>query len=55
MNTIRWTCNECDTVNIIVLGEGDVSLECRSCGTESGLQLAKEVTVTEIEEVMTTQ
>ena len=46
MNTVQWTCDECGTVNVIVLNETDLTvLTCRECGNDGKLSLAKPVVI----------
>ena len=48
MDTVRWTCEECGTVNIVVLAKSDLTvLTCRECGDESKLSLANPVVIME--------
>ncbi len=47
MDTVRWTCDECETVNVVVLKEDDESTEltCRACGGLATLSLVRAVLV----------
>lgn len=46
MNSIQWTCDECETVNVIVVaGTEATTLVCRKCGMLGLLKDAKPVIV----------
>lgn len=48
MNTVRWTCEECGTVNVVVLQDSNLKvLTCRECGDEGKLSLVAPVVVLE--------
>ena len=54
MNTIRWTCKECGTVNVYVFLENETEADCRKCGNLAELTITQEVEVHDIYQVMTT-
>jgi uncharacterized paraquat-inducible protein A len=47
MNTIRWTCKYCDTVNVVVLLEDETEAKCRVCAALADLTIAEPVIVLE--------